>query len=81
MYWLIDRVLWHTGPLAYWVECLPMARETWVQSQVESYQKLKKKKKVLDPSLLDTWYYKVLIKGKVEESRERSSTLLYTLVQ
>ena len=23
-------------------ECLPMARETWVQSQVESYQRLKK---------------------------------------
>ena len=23
-----------------WVECLPMVRETWVQSQVESYQRL-----------------------------------------
>ena len=27
--------------LAQWVECSPMARETRVQSQVESYQRLK----------------------------------------
>ena len=31
-----------TGPLAQWEECSPMSRETGVQSQVESYQKLKK---------------------------------------
>ena len=30
------RLLW------YELECSPMARETWVQSQVESYQRLKK---------------------------------------
>ena len=35
---------------------------------------------VLDASLLNTQYYKVRIKGKVEKSRERSSALLYTLV-
>ena len=45
-----------------------MARETWVQSQVESYQRLKKM--VLDASLLDTQRYKVRIKGKVKQSRE-----------
>ena len=28
--------------LAQRLECSPMARETWVQSQVESYQRLKK---------------------------------------
>ena len=28
--------------LALWVECLSMVRETWVHSQVESYQRLKK---------------------------------------
>ena len=28
--------------LAKWLECSPMAREIWVQSQVESYQRLKK---------------------------------------
>ena len=31
-----------TGPLFYWVECLPIFRETGVQSQVQSYQRLKK---------------------------------------
>ena len=45
-----------------------MAQETWVQSQVESYQKLKKM--VLDASLLNTQHYKVRIKGKVELFRE-----------
>ncbi len=50
-----------------------MARETWVQSQFESCQRLKKI--VLDASLLNTQHYKVWIKGKVEQSRERSSTL------
>ena len=31
-----------TGSLASWVECSPMVRETWVQPQVASYQKLLK---------------------------------------
>ena len=35
---------------------------------------------VLDTSLLNTQQYKVCIEGKVEQSRERSSTLTYTLV-
>ena len=34
---------------------------------------------VLDPSLLNTQQYKVCIKGKVEQSRERSSALPYTV--
>ena len=29
--------------LAWWLECSSMARETWVQSLVESYQRLKKR--------------------------------------
>ena len=37
-------------------------------------------KMILDTSLLSTQQYKVRIKGKVEQSRERSSTLPYTLV-
>ena len=37
-------------------------------------------KMVLDTSLLNTQQYKVGIKGKVEQSRERSSALPYTLV-
>ena len=40
----------------------------------------KTQKMVLDPSLLNTQHYKARIKGKVEQSRERSSALLYTLV-
>ena len=37
-------------------------------------------KMVLDTSLLNTQQYKVRIKGKVEQSRERSSTLPNILV-
>ena len=37
-------------------------------------------KMVLDTSLLNTQQYKVGIKGKVEQSRERSSALSYTSV-
>ena len=40
----------------------------------------KTQKMVLDASLLNTLYYKVRIKGKVEQSREKSSALPYTLV-
>ena len=55
-----------------------MVQETGVQSQVESYQRLKKM--VLDATLLNTQHYEVQIKGKLEQSKERSSTLPYTLV-
>ena len=48
------------------------------QSQVESYQRLKKM--VLDATLLNSQHYKVRIKGKVEQSRERFSAIPYTLV-
>ena len=37
-------------------------------------------KMVLDTSLLNTQQYKVRMKGKVEQSRERSSALPYTSV-
>ena len=37
-------------------------------------------KMVIDTSLLNTQDYKVRIKGKVEQSRKRSSTLPYTSV-
>ena len=35
----------------------------------------KSQKMVLDATLLNTQYYKLRIKGKVEQSKERSSTL------
>ena len=38
------------------------------------------KKMVLDAALLNTQHYKVWIKSKVEQSRERSSALPYTSV-
>ena len=41
---------------------------------------LKTQKMLLDTTLLNTQHYKVRIKGKVEQSRERSSTLPYTSV-
>ena len=40
----------------------------------------KTQKMVLDAILLNTHHYKVRIKGKVDQSRERSSELPYTLV-
>ena len=43
-----------------------MVREIGVQSQVGSYQRLKKM--VLDTSLLNTQHYKVRIKSKLEQS-------------
>ena len=48
-----------------------MVLEIGVQSQVESYQRLKKM--LLDAALLDTQCYKVKIKGKVRQSREWSN--------
>ncbi len=39
---------------------------------------LKTLKIVLDAALLKTQQYKVLIKGKVEQSRERSTAIPYT---
>ena len=41
----------------------------------------KTQKMVLDAYLLKTQHYKVKNKGKMDQSRERSSTLRYTLVQ
>ena len=40
----------------------------------------KTQKMVLDASLFNTQHYKVWLKGKKKEFRERSSTLPYTLV-
>ena len=80
--WIIRKVnFFYTTTIKIkkgWVECSPMIRETGVQSQVESYQRLKKM--VLDAALLNTQHYKVTIKGQVEQSREWSSAIPYTLV-
>ena len=56
-----------------------MVQETAAQSQVKSYQRLKKKI-VLDAALLNIQHYKERIKSKVEQSREWSCALPYTAV-
>ena len=40
----------------------------------------KAQKMVLDTSLLNTQYYKALIKGKMEQSRERSIYYIYIYI-
>ena len=40
----------------------------------------KTQKMVLDATLINTQHYKVRIKGNVEKSRERSSSLPYTSI-
>ena len=60
------------------LECSQMAQKTRVQSQDESYQRIKKWY-IIPPGLtLST--YKVGIKVKVEQSRERRSALPYNSV-
>ena len=51
------------------------------QGSIPGRVKPKTLKMVFDTSLLNTQQYKVRIKGKVEQSRERSSALPYTLVK
>ena len=58
-------------------KCSPMVRETL--GSIPGRVILKSQKIVLDASLLNTQYYKVSIKGKVEQFWERSSSLPYTL--
>ena len=48
------------------------------QQTKSTHTKDKKKKKVLDTSFLNTQSYKIDIKGKVEQSRKRSSALTST---
>ena len=55
-----------------------MAQVAWVSIPGRVIPKTQKM--VLDTSLLNTQQYKVGIKGKVEQFRERSSALPYTFV-
>ena len=53
-------LIWFGNLFQNWpneLSCLPMVRETVVQSHVKSYQRIFKKM-VLDASLLNTQYYK-----------------------
>ena len=55
------------------------ANSAWDQGSIPGRVIPKIKKMVLDASLLNTQHYKIRIKGKMEQSRERSSALSYTL--
>ena len=80
--WLVACILWHLNP------CIPdigimvrvFANGPGDLGSIPSRVIPKTQKMVLDASLLNTQHYKVRIKGKVEQSRERSSALPYTLV-
>ena len=50
------------------------------QGSIPGWVVPKTQKIVLDVALLNTQNYKVRVKGKVEQSRERSSALPYTSV-
>ena len=53
---------------------------SWYQGSIPGWVIPKTLKMVLDTSLLNIQHYKVHIKGKVEQSREKSSTLSYASV-
>ena len=64
---VISRTLFEGGlgktfcrTLAQWLECSPVAQQTWVQSRVESHERLK----IPDATLLNAQHYKVRIKVK-----------------
>ena len=50
------------------------------RGSIADWVKPKIKKMVLDAALLNTQHYKVWIKSKVEQCREKSCALPYTLV-
>ena len=63
-----------------WNQFIGLVGRVFANGSIPSHVIPKTLKMVLDTSLLNTQQYKVHNKGKVEQSRERSSTLPYTLV-
>ena len=61
--------------MALWVECSPMV---WDLIPGRVIPKIKKM--LLDASLLNSYHYKIRTKGKVKQSRERSSSILGVVV-
>ena len=54
------------------------AKDPGDQGSIPGWVISRTQKMILDTSLLNTQHYKVWIKGKAEQSRERSSALPYT---
>ena len=59
---------------------IALANDPGDRGEIPDWVILKIQKSVLDPALLNTRHYKLGIKGKVEQCRESSSALPYTLV-
>ena len=70
--------LYYYRTLAWWFECSPNG--PGAMGSIPSHVISKTLKMVLDTSLLNTQQYTVRIKGKVEQSREKSSAFPYTSV-
>ena len=69
----------HTHTHTYFLHrCSPMALRLGFNPRLGHTKD--SKKMVLNATLDNTQHYKVQIKGKVEQSKEKSSTLLDTLV-
>ena len=73
--WLLYSNNWLIGPVGR-----VFANDPGDLGSIPGHVIPKTLKMVLDTSLLNTQQFKVSIKGKVEQSRERSSALPYTLV-
>ena len=71
----VIKIIYRT--LAWWLECSPKALRPGCHLRSSH---TKDSKMVLDASLLNNHHFKVGIKGKVKQTRERSSALLYTSV-
>ena len=72
IYIYIYIYIWYVrpGPLALRLECSSMVWGSFPRRVISKTQKL-----VLDASLLNTQHYKVWIKGKTEQSKEKCSAL------
>ena len=66
--------------LAHWLSGRVFANSPGDRGSISGWIIPKIQKVVLDTSLLNTQHYKICFKVEVEQSRERSSTLPYTLV-
>ena len=83
--WILNsEKLWYiffSKPLCISIAVSLFARGSGDLGSIPAWVIPKTQKMVLEASMIHTQHYKVHIKGKVEQSRERSNPLLYTSVQ
>ena len=63
---------------AHWLSGIVFANDLGDRGSISGQVIPKTQKVVLDTSLLNTQYYKIRFKDKMEQSRDSSSTLPYT---